>query len=386
MLKHLANHSDNAPQHFKNGGALNQFATIAELFEWLAAALWDYGPPGHGKGVWDGVGADQKQYICHIILRLVTDLDCVKTTSGQILTALDVKEQLDSHYGAADYQPKRAGAVIDKYVYFYASEDTAEARAKFPAGEIIKRPATKKKFDSIEGIKSAFQFYVLKPDVVLQRDSSCHCLPCEHASTDRELMASEGIQSSTERRIQGCERGSGAGGARYRYSIRSCACHDVDRHGLEQAKRRGQRMAATLVAGDWLAFEATNTEIWIARSEENDAWDGDVKKQHSGNARTHNGVRFDNGDWMLSLVWYEQDPDGDSTTYRLCENVETNILQNANTLRLSGSFMQLVAGSDRDPPRRGRDSASVLRRAIERRKCRWRLSAAKLTEIRRECQ
>ena len=70
-------HSDNAPSHFKSSKTMYFFTTlVATLKQWGSAVLhrsfrivWEFGAPGHGKGVWDGIGAWMKRTgllpLCH---------------------------------------------------------------------------------------------------------------------------------------------------------------------------------------------------------------------------------------------------------------------------------------------------------------------------------
>ena len=57
-------HSDNAPSHFKSSKTMYYLTTLPErLKSWSSVpgrsfrVVWEFGPPGHGKGVWDGIGA-----------------------------------------------------------------------------------------------------------------------------------------------------------------------------------------------------------------------------------------------------------------------------------------------------------------------------------------
>ena len=62
-------HSDNAPSHFKSSKTMYFLTTlVATLKEWGSTLLgrsfrivWEFGAPGHGKGVWDGIGAWMKR-------------------------------------------------------------------------------------------------------------------------------------------------------------------------------------------------------------------------------------------------------------------------------------------------------------------------------------
>ena len=86
-------HSDNAGSHFKSSktmyflttllalcaawpigpAAVTGTATAAAAFR----AFWEFGPPGHGKGVWDGLGALVKRAVRQdIIDGVARDLGC----------------------------------------------------------------------------------------------------------------------------------------------------------------------------------------------------------------------------------------------------------------------------------------------------------------------
>ena len=63
-------HSDNAPSHFKSSKTMYFLTTLPErLKSWSTAAgrsfriIWEFGAPGHGKGVWDGIGAWMKRTV-----------------------------------------------------------------------------------------------------------------------------------------------------------------------------------------------------------------------------------------------------------------------------------------------------------------------------------
>ena len=75
----LHGHSDNAGSHFKSSKTMYFLTTLLALCAaWPAGptfaiaattsasafrAFWEFGPPGHGKGVWDGLGALVKRTV-----------------------------------------------------------------------------------------------------------------------------------------------------------------------------------------------------------------------------------------------------------------------------------------------------------------------------------
>ena len=70
-------HSDNAAQHFKSSKSLYYFSNLKKSNKdnddgvlpsrqhvpHFASVVWHFGAPGHGKGVWDGLGGVLKNYI-----------------------------------------------------------------------------------------------------------------------------------------------------------------------------------------------------------------------------------------------------------------------------------------------------------------------------------
>ena len=98
-------HSDNAGSHFKSSKTMYFLSTMLVLCAtWPAGpagsvpaaavagvaamsfrAFWEFGPPGHGKGVWDGLGALVKRAVRQDIID-----DVALTKSGHIRTAEEV--------------------------------------------------------------------------------------------------------------------------------------------------------------------------------------------------------------------------------------------------------------------------------------------------------
>jgi hypothetical protein len=89
-------HSDNAGSHFKSSKTMYFLTTLLTICAaWPAGpaavtgamaagatatafrAFWEFGPPGHGKGVWDGLGALVKRAVRQdIIDGVARDLGC----------------------------------------------------------------------------------------------------------------------------------------------------------------------------------------------------------------------------------------------------------------------------------------------------------------------
>ena len=93
-------HSDNAPSHFKSSKTMYYLTTLpARLKSWAAAGrifrvVWEFGPPGHGKGVWDGIGAWMKRTVRQDIVDHTASMPTILTSDGHILSPAQVYEHL----------------------------------------------------------------------------------------------------------------------------------------------------------------------------------------------------------------------------------------------------------------------------------------------------
>ena len=101
-------HSDNAASHFKSSKTMHYVSSLpSRLASWAAGVLdaagqpmsfrvfWEFGAPGHGKGVWDGIGAWMKRTVRQdIVDHRPPVLPTIKTAAGNILSPAEVGEHL----------------------------------------------------------------------------------------------------------------------------------------------------------------------------------------------------------------------------------------------------------------------------------------------------
>lgn len=68
-IKWLHQHSDNASQHFKSTGSIEFFTSLIKEMSGPDQCMYVYsfGAPGHGKGVFDGVGGAIKNKVHSLI-------------------------------------------------------------------------------------------------------------------------------------------------------------------------------------------------------------------------------------------------------------------------------------------------------------------------------
>jgi hypothetical protein len=120
-ITHLHSHSDNAGQHFKNTGALEFFTHF--MHHWgetgKCSYVYSFGAPGHGKGVYDGLGGSMKTKVHNLIQGSKTGQAIPRKQSGYINNVEDVYDKL-RHYFQSDHASicKRYRNTIDMYVLF----------------------------------------------------------------------------------------------------------------------------------------------------------------------------------------------------------------------------------------------------------------------------
>lgn len=99
-------HSDNAPSHFKSSKTMHYLTSLPQrLKPWATSTgntfrvVWEFGAPGHGKGVWDGIGAWMKRTVRQDIVDHRVNAPTILTTAGQILSAAQVHDHLKVRLG-----------------------------------------------------------------------------------------------------------------------------------------------------------------------------------------------------------------------------------------------------------------------------------------------
>jgi hypothetical protein len=168
-ITHLHCHSDNAGQHFKNTGALEFFTHLMHL--WGGAGkcsyVYSFGAPGHGKGVYDGLGGSMKVKVHNLIQGSKTGQAILGMQSGYINNVEDVYDAL-RHYFQSDHASicKRSRNPIDMFQLFkYVSNHNPIQCAE-------------EEHKGLEKISSSYQFVVKSIGVVHSRTQSCWCMSC----------------------------------------------------------------------------------------------------------------------------------------------------------------------------------------------------------------
>lgn len=173
-------HSDNAPSHFKSSQTMNHVTTLpARLMHWCSSlgitfrVFWEFGPPGHGKGVWDGLGAWMKRTIRQDITDDRPSYPTLQTSDRKILNPSQVAEHLKAIFDTDAYVSGHVDATINQVVVLYT-----------PTGDIL-RPVGYK-FTAMPGMKKTHLFMAIREGVTLQRRYACWCPSCMCASAPGE--------------------------------------------------------------------------------------------------------------------------------------------------------------------------------------------------------
>ena len=161
-------HSDNAPSHFKSSKTMNYVTTLPErLKAWMPRAaealgkaltfrvFWEFGAPGHGKGVWDGIGAWIKRTVRQDIIDHRPEMKTVLTSDEQILSPEQVAEHVKARFMTDDYLQMHLNKTINEVIVLY----TPTAEISRPVGH---------DFESMPGMKKTFLFMPIVKGIILQ--------------------------------------------------------------------------------------------------------------------------------------------------------------------------------------------------------------------------
>jgi len=184
-------HSDNAPSHFKSSKTMHFFSKLRErLASWASGLVvgdghnagaplsfrvfWEFGPPGHGKGVWDGIGAWLKRTVREDITDHRPGMKTILLEKGTILSPEDVATHLKMRFDTDAFIESHQGKTINQVIVLYT-----------PTNDII-RPKPDHEYDKMPGMKKTFLFMGVREGVILQRKFACWCTSCMHASAPGE--------------------------------------------------------------------------------------------------------------------------------------------------------------------------------------------------------
>jgi hypothetical protein len=336
----LCFHTDNASQHFKSSNSINwlsqQLLSDAEIRSLgFRSALWDFGAPGHGKGPWDGIGGMLKQWMLRRVIselhpRDPEILESELIDEERIATAKGCYDAWVKHFCSESYEQSIEGDNKKiKFVFHYAGPDESP----------IIRP-NEESFDRIESIKSCYQFFMIRTGEVLARHRSCWCLGCLSVAM---RGPGEGTKLTSDYNVgfAGCSKSNSEF---YTWSNKSCRCKEGVQIAERESKLKqlGHDLAEQVQIGDWLLFEAFNDEedeMWLARAVPFPNRQNTCTIQHTGTHCHKFNTRFDAGDFMIAVQFYERSPDCDDERRLFVMGEEHVDVLNSTELRGRGFMM-----------------------------------------------
>ena len=242
--------------------------------------VWEFGAPGHGKGVWDGIGAWMKRTVRQdIVDHRPPSLPTIKTESETILSPAEVLQHCSlcipcslHSYQIPISQPNCSLALLvsqvaehlkatfenDEYVQSHLQKTINQVIVMFMPTEKIERPKPDHDYDTMDGMKKTFLFQVVSDSVILQRKFACWCASCVQMSSH-----GEGAMDSSYRCTE-CEtwKQAEAGNGEYlKWTETSIARRDA----AGVANDRARALANSRSLRDQLIrkFEQSNEPVWV---------------------------------------------------------------------------------------------------------------------------
>lgn len=340
-------HSDNAGSHFKSSKTMF-FLTVLLTFcaAWPAAAataaatavagatatamsvrcFWEFGAPGHGKGVWDGLGALAKRTVKQDIIDGVA-----LTASGRITSAAEVAEHLRARFATDEWRDSHVGGTINEILVVHASTEQIHGSRPQPDHRCSShfrlgktwhnhtrmhaqtQPFPVCSYEAMAGMKKSYLFMALAEGVVGMRTFACWCPACMCA-----IRRGEGSLGS-DLRCAGCIS------PHLLWAERSCA--RTDAAGVANARKKAQTYARQL-AGQLSRALQQSPRVLVAvqnRAEDDEdqywlGWATRAREVHtSGGTVPGTRIRYDPGDFEIEVEWLQRDVSGgdERRTFRL---------------------------------------------------------------------
>ena len=361
----IATHSDNAAQHFKSVKSLSWYTTLFDDYHHIDSLLWDFGAPGHGKGVWDGMFGMLKQWLRTRAIEAVTDAGVITTTSGTISTPFDCYEQWNAFFASDTWRQNHQDKKINEFQFFWA------------APGVIERPTTDVVYEKVPGIQKSYQFVAVRNGVVLARRSSCWCDACARRTS---ALSSTGV-------VDGCVHATRPDAEQHEFQEHSVLEMSTAATGQRRLRSQtaGRGMAEKIAPWQWLLAQARDDPddtLWLGRTVPlwEEGFEGQCRKK-AVEEHVFQGVKFDKGDYMIAVQWYAVDAqDPDRRTF--VEHTPHVDFLNSTELRLCGDGLEidLVKGQKRSKRtarvnrRRATDERYDAVEAVLERARVWRLS------------
>mmetsp|Transcript_38778 Transcript_38778/g.95860 ORF Transcript_38778/g.95860 Transcript_38778/m.95860 type:complete len:983 (+) Transcript_38778:493-3441(+) len=288
-------HSDNAT-HFKSTRMLFWWSHTRNIFEWLRMVLVRFGAPGHGKGVWDGLGAVLKR----CVLSAITNGKAL-TESGKITTDLEAREHLAKHFMSEAWTKSHESKVVSEIKIVHSPRETIETERQRGAAS---------KFSGADGISGTYEYLALTYKLIAARTFGCWCECCW------DCVCAGGMGSTCPSPAVGCGR------PMCEWVVQEL--HQIDARTVQKtrttAQAAGKGFAKKLRPGDWVVAQAckgrrgrgAGDRYWIGQGA--DAGDGSciIKEFTHGGGKLEQ-TTFTKGDTALAVKWFDRhaaDPEG----------------------------------------------------------------------------
>jgi hypothetical protein len=208
----------------------------------------------------------------------------------------------------------------------------------------IERPAMDVQFDCLSGISSCYQYFMLREGEVLMRPYSCWCPACFNVSAEGP---GKRTYLTCNFNVPYCTH---AGNTLYSWRNKSCRA----KTGAEasspdkRARDRGHALAATGISpGQWVLVEAfgdNDDEMWLGKTVEfSDFGRQSCCKKHTEGQRNVYSVRFNSGDFMVAVQWYERLPEnGDGERLEFFRGERVIDVINSTELRAVGVHVREI--------------------------------------------
>ena len=304
--------------------------------------------------MWDGLGGTLKQWIRQKKMsRLSVDpndatMRCPTAepeTEGLMASAEECYLAWRSHFETEEWREHAVGskAAVTAIYFHWAGE-----------GAIV-RPATDVQFDTLVGISSCYQYFMIREGEVLMRPHSCWCPACFDVAV---AGPGAGTHLPTNYEVVGCAK---AGNPFYQWHNASCrAKTGAEASSPDQrARAHGHALAAAglepgqwvlveafvdFEPGQWVAFGDDEEEMWLGKTLPfGDFGRGSCCKRHGGGAKKLYGTAFNTGDYMLAVQWYERlSESGDSERREFSRGERMIDVINSTELRMAGFDMGAI--------------------------------------------
>lgn len=220
-----------------------------------------------------------------------------RETQGLMASAHECFEAWRSHFETDAWRADAKGSMRSvSAIYFHWAGEGA-----------ISRPVTDVQFERLVGISSSYQYFMLREGEVLMRPHSCWCPACFDVAV---AGPGRGTRLTSEYEVRGCAK---TGNSFYAWHNGNCrAKSGVEASSPDQrARERGHTLAAAgLEPGQWVLVEAfcdCEDEMWLGKTLSFGEFDrGSCCKRHDTAAATVYGTRFNTGDFMVAVQWYER--------------------------------------------------------------------------------